>query len=104
MSIRQARQHRGITQKEAADILGVARTTYNKYENGVHSPDSQTLVRMAQLFGCSTDYLLDMPHAPEPLLNALEREALHRLQSLSPENRNKALHYLYLLQLSEKDG
>ncbi len=52
------RKQKGLYQKDVANFLGVDRTTYVKYENGVSEPDNDTLVKLAELFNVSVDYLL----------------------------------------------
>ena len=52
------RKQKGLYQKDVATFLGVDRTTYVKYENGVSEPDNDTLVKLAELFNVSVDYLL----------------------------------------------
>ena len=52
------RKQKGLYQKDVATFLGVDRTTYVKYENGVCEPDNDTLVKLAELFNVSVDYLL----------------------------------------------
>lgn len=52
------RKEKGILQKELATYLNVTVATISNYEKGVHSPDYDTLVRIADFFDVSTDYLL----------------------------------------------
>lgn len=52
------RQDRGLTQKELGKILSVSTGTISNYENGVHYPDLEKLVQLADYFQVSTDYLL----------------------------------------------
>ena len=52
------RKQKGLYQKDVANFLGVDRTTYVKYENGVSEPDYNTLVKLAEFFNVSVDYLL----------------------------------------------
>lgn len=52
------RKERGILQKELATYLKVTVATISNYEKGIHSPDYETLVKLADFFDVSTDYLL----------------------------------------------
>lgn len=52
------RKERGILQKDLAGHLNVTVSTISNYEKGVHYPDLQTLVLIADFFDVSTDYLL----------------------------------------------
>lgn len=49
---------KNLKQQEVADFLGVERTTYVKYENGNTKLDPDTIIRLADYFHVSTDYLL----------------------------------------------
>ena len=46
------------TQQEMADVLGISRQGYAKYENNLGEPDNSTLAKLADFFEVSTDYLL----------------------------------------------
>ncbi len=61
------RMARGLTQKDAAQRLGIDRTTYVKYETGASSPSLTQLGRIADLFGVTTDFLLDRPGENAPI-------------------------------------
>ena len=52
------RKAKGYTQEKMANVFGVHRTTYTKYETGVADPPLDTLCRMADFFGCTVDSLL----------------------------------------------
>ena len=85
-----------LTQQEVANILGVDRTTYVKYETGKSEPTFETLVRLADYFGVSTDYLLgrtDNPNTEEPAVkkDGGQKEIYDIIESLSPDNRAKLL-------------
>ena len=51
------RQSRGMTQKELAKVLYVSDGTISNYENGVHYPDVEKLMDIADFFNVTTDYL-----------------------------------------------
>src|SRR5690554_4863240 len=46
------------TQQYVADQIGVARVTYTAYENGTKMPPFDTINKIAELFGVSTDFLM----------------------------------------------
>ena len=52
------RKEKGHTQKEMADLLGVTERHYQKIEYGKVNVPALTLIRLADYFGVSTDYLL----------------------------------------------
>lgn len=56
--LRYLREMHGYTQNEVADKLYVDRTTYTWYELGAVQPQIDTLVRLANLYGVSVDFLL----------------------------------------------
>jgi|GEM_PF-275318 len=66
--LRELREERGWTQRELDSRLGILQSKLSKYESGTHQPSLRTLVRMANLFGVSTDYLLTGTGTPVPPL------------------------------------
>lgn len=60
-TLRQARQAQGMTQQELAERLFVSRQTVSSWETGRNLPNLETLARLAELLGVSTDYLLGRP-------------------------------------------
>ena len=52
------RKVKGAPLKEVAGYLQVAVSTMSNYETGVHQPDFDTLCKLADYYGVSTDYLL----------------------------------------------
>jgi len=52
------RTNKNLTQFEIADILKINRVTYQGYEKGKHDPNLDTLIKLADFYKTSTDYLL----------------------------------------------
>lgn len=52
------RKEKGYLQKEVAAYLHVTVATVSNYEKDVHMPDLQTLIKLADFYEVSTDYLL----------------------------------------------
>lgn len=64
--IKEARENAGLSQKELAERLGVAPSTYHGYESGNHDPKSDMLIRIAGICGVSVDFLLGVETEPKP--------------------------------------
>lgn len=56
--IKQLRGQKNISQIDLAKQLGVSKSVISSYENEIHLPPYDILIKMAHLFGVSTDYLL----------------------------------------------
>ena len=56
--IAQLRRSNGWSQEELAEKLDVSRQSISKWESAQSVPDLSRVIRMAELFGVSTDYLL----------------------------------------------
>ncbi len=56
--IRDLREDRDLTQKEVAQMLGMSQTGYSKYETGENDIPTAILIRLADFYHTSTDYLL----------------------------------------------
>ena len=52
VSYKAARINAGITQKDAADGLGITQGTLLSYEKGYREPQVDMLRRMSELYGC----------------------------------------------------
>ena len=52
------REQNHLRQDQVARLVGVERPTVSLWENDLRQPSYQTLVRLANLFGVTTDYLL----------------------------------------------
>lgn len=47
-----------LTQREVAKRLGISQPSYIRYENGKAEPSLENLVKLADMFDVSVDYLL----------------------------------------------
>lgn len=61
----------GLSQEQFGNYLGVSRDVVSNWENGDTFPKAQMLMKLADTFGCSIDYLLcrtedRITHGPVP--------------------------------------
>ena len=62
--ITELRKSRGISQKEAAEKLGISQALLSHYEKGIRECGQRFLVRIADFYDVSVDYLLGRENAP----------------------------------------
>lgn len=97
----------GMTQKELGAVVCVSGGTISNYETGTHLPDIETLLRLADFFHVTTDYLLGRTpsHLPidifekELLDGQTTNDVLKRILALSPKQRETLsciLHDMYI--------
>lgn len=72
--LREIREKKNWTQTHVAELLNVAKNTYNGYENDVRGVSEEMLIKIADLFGVSVDYLLGRVNIPDAVLTAMERQ------------------------------
>lgn len=56
--IRDLREDRDLAQREIAQMLGMSQTGYSKYETGENDVPTQVLIKLADFYGTTTDYIL----------------------------------------------
>ena len=56
----------GLTQKEWADRLDISESTAYRIERDDVEPTGEVLIRMSQLCGCTSDYLLGLSNERRP--------------------------------------
>lgn len=66
MRLRELREDRDLTQKVISDFLCVKQNTYSQYETGTRQLPIDLLIRLAQYYGVSTDYILELTDNPAP--------------------------------------
>ena len=65
-NIRSLRIDQGYTQKQIGEYLGISQNTYSQYEIGVLNYPVEVIIKLAQFYGVSTDYLLGLTNEKQP--------------------------------------
>ncbi|MCL2461395.1 MAG: helix-turn-helix transcriptional regulator [Defluviitaleaceae bacterium] len=64
--IRDLRDDKDLTQTDVAKILHMSQTGYSKYERGENDIPSQILIKLADFYNTSTDYILGRTNDKKP--------------------------------------
>ncbi len=65
-NLRGIREDKDLKQKDIAKILSVSQNTYSQYETGVISLTAEVLIKLADYYKVSVDFLLDRTNNPKP--------------------------------------
>lgn len=67
--IRNLREDSDKTQQEIADVLGTSQTMYARYERGANEMPIRHLIKLAQYYHVSLDYLCGLTNNRNPYLS-----------------------------------
>lgn len=56
--LKQCRMSQGLKQNEVAKKIGICKQALSSYESGRHMPTVDILIQLADLYGCTTNFLL----------------------------------------------
>ena len=63
--LRDLREDHDMLQKEIADVLSITREQYQLYESGKREIKLHLLIKLADFYNVSTDYILERTDLPE---------------------------------------
>ena len=64
-NLKSIREDNDIKQKDIAKVLNVSQNTYSQYETGVIALTAEILIKLADFYKVSVDYLIDRTNNPE---------------------------------------
>lgn len=95
VNLKRLREEKGISQQTLAHAIGCSQQSVNKYENHNIEPDIETLIRIADYFETSVDFIVghtNIRHKVEPVrsfeLNDAEGKMLLAFRKLNVKQRN----------------
>ena len=105
-NLKKLREEAGITQKDLAHKVNVAKATIYFYEQGKVSPSTEMLVKLADFFGCSTDYLLghqinDPTRQKEATM--LQRQLCNEILALDEDDCGRVEAYIAGIKAKNKE-
>lgn len=83
------RAHLGWSQVELSRRLRVSKQTVSNWENDNIQPSIEMLVRLSQIFGVTTDYLLGLEDVPRLNVEGLPQNVVAHLTLLIEDYRSR---------------
>lgn len=87
--ISELRKNKNLKQEEIAKIIGVARTTYSMYEHGNRQMDYETIIKLADYYKVSLDYIFERTNNPIHLESYTDEEIEFMMKALNLYNEMK---------------
>lgn len=95
MNLLYLRKENKKNQQDIADMLNVARSTYNAYELGKNEPNIETLVKLADYYNVSLDFLIGRSFNNEVgYLSVDDKNFVKMYLSLDDYSKVKAIGYV----------
>ena len=102
------REQHNLSQTDLARILNISRQSYNFYENEKRDPDTEMLIRIADFFNVSLDYLLGRTNDPSPLTQektpSYQEEVLRDIGDITPEMASEVRQFISYLKHKEESA
>ena len=100
-NLKKIREKRKVTQVRLSIAAEVSQETISAYESGKSFPSVETLIKIADFLGTSTDYLLGRINDDMPLLSikkngfdATDLMLLDEFDKMTKDNKNKVIGYI----------
>ena len=90
------RKKNGWSQEELAEMLDVSRQSVSKWEGAQSVPDLQKILKMAEIFGVSTDYLLKDEIEPESIAEHYESDRSSTVENVKKVSMEEASEFISL--------
>lgn len=65
--LKDLREDRDLMQKEIASVLGIQQTVYSRYERGFQTIPVEHILKLADYYNVSTDYIFERTDNPNTL-------------------------------------
>lgn len=103
-NLRHLREDKDIRQKIVAEHINKSVQAYSQYESNKREPDSETLVKLADFYGVSVDYLLGRTKFKTFDFTMSKNDNLYMLNigDLSKHSIGKIQEYIEMLRQIEQ--
>ena len=101
LNIKTIRLSRGLNQRDVAEYLNIARSTYTNIENGRSDPDTAILLKLSQLFRCTIDELFGLERTTDKPYNSYQLNLINLFDKLTPQGQQLVIDYAAMLAGNE---
>jgi len=117
--LRMARERAGLSQLDVYKAINLSNKSLSRYENDATTPDPDTIKALIELYDVSADFIMGLsdemgrarsskcgtskskPKMAEAVASG-DKELIKKIESLSPEAKEKAAEYIDMLKTLEE--
>ena len=117
--LRMARERAGLSQLDVYKAINLSNKSLSRYENNATTPDPETIKALIELYDVSADFIMGLsdemgrarsskcgtskskPKMAEAVASG-DKELIKKIESLSPEAKEKAAEYIDMLKTLEE--
>ena len=117
--LRMARERAGLSQLDVYKAINLSNKSLSRYENDATTPDPETIKALIELYDVSADFIMGLsdemgrarsskcgtskskPKMAEAVASG-DKELIKKIESLSPEAKEKAAEYIDMLKTLEE--
>ncbi|RYM02776.1 XRE family transcriptional regulator [Sporolactobacillus sp. THM7-7] len=92
--LRELREAKNLSQKEAASRFGITNFQLSRYETGKANPDPDLIAKFAEFYEVSSDYLLGLSDIRNPEKQPEGEMFFWDLENTTPEEIEEAKRYI----------
>ncbi len=106
-NLKKLREQKNITQTKVSVDIEISQELVSQYELGKSKPTIENLIKLANYFNCSTDYLLGLTDISTKINNIDKQNIeianiIEQYKTLSNENKEHLKSYLNHLTIENK--
>ena len=103
LRLKELREERGVSMMTLAKAIGVSDTAVCKWENQDSEPKLSYIIKLADYFNCSADYLIGRSdefgsYIGNTQLTEEEKKILTGFHTMSPQTKTIAIEIMNILQ------
>ena len=101
--LRMAREMAGLTQAQAAKLLGLHHPSISEIEAGRRKVSAEELAKLSELYGVNIDWIVNSEDQSNTIDRARLELAARELSKLKPEDLDRVLRLLSALRQEEDE-
>lgn len=93
--LREIRRNKGLSQQNLANLIGASKSLISCYESGKRTPSLENIISFMEIFGVTSDYLLDADNIVKTVENNSNKFKLvtdNEIKFIEELKRNKTVY------------